>query len=103
MQVSPILLVGNGRLITQDDDANDLQPLLEDGCVAIQGGVIAEVGTTGNLQKRYPGAKFVDAQSRVIMPGLINTHTHLYSTFARGMSLKDEPPANLRQILERLW
>lgn len=37
------------------------------------------------------------------MPGLINAHMHLYSTLARGMALKGEPPANFVQILERLW
>ena len=37
------------------------------------------------------------------MPGLINTHTHLYSAFARGMALKDAAPGNFTQILERLW
>jgi putative selenium metabolism protein SsnA len=37
------------------------------------------------------------------MPGLINTHMHLYSTFARGMALKDAPPGNFLQILDRLW
>jgi len=37
------------------------------------------------------------------MPGLINTHMHLYSTFARGMALKDAPPGNFLEILDRLW
>ena len=37
------------------------------------------------------------------MPGLINTHMHLYSTFARGMALKDSAPDNFVHILERLW
>ncbi len=37
------------------------------------------------------------------MPGLINTHTHLYSAFARGMALKDDAPGNFAEILERLW
>ena len=99
MQAPAILLVGNGWLITHDDRL----PLIQDGCVAIQGGLIAEVGATLDLRERYPGAKFLDARSRVIMPGLINTHTHLYSTFARGLALKDDPPANFQQILERLW
>jgi putative selenium metabolism protein SsnA len=94
-----MLLVGNGRLITQDDRL----PLIEDGCVAIQNGLIAEVGVTANLRRSHPAAQFVDARSRVIMPGLINTHMHLYSTFARGMALKDDPPGNFLQILERLW
>ncbi len=94
-----MLLVGNGRLITHDARL----PLMEDGCVAIQNGLIAEVGATADLQRNYPAAQFVDAQRRIIMPGLINTHMHLYSTFARGMALKDAPPGNFLQILERLW
>ncbi|MGB9407469.1 MAG: putative aminohydrolase SsnA [Terracidiphilus sp.] len=94
-----MLLVGNGRLITQDD----LLPLIENGCVAIQDGLIAEVGGTADLQRKHPGAQFVNARGRLIMPGLINTHMHLYSTFARGMALKDEAPGNFIEILERLW
>ena len=38
------------------------------------------------------------------MPGLINTHGHIYSAFARGMSLKDSKVSkNFTQILENLW
>ena len=99
MEMSSILLVGNGRLITQDDQL----PLIEDGCVAIRDGLIAEIGPTAALRRRHPGAHFVDARGRLIMPGLINTHMHLYSTFARGMALKDEAPGNFTEILERLW
>ncbi|HKN22259.1 MAG TPA: amidohydrolase family protein, partial [Terracidiphilus sp.] len=92
-------LVGNGRLITHDDR----QPFLDNGCVAIDDGLIAAVGPTTQLQADFPGAKFIDAHGRVIMPGLINTHTHLYSAFARGMGLKDDAPGSFSQILERLW
>jgi putative selenium metabolism protein SsnA len=94
-----MLLVGNGRLITHDDRV----PLIEGGCVAIQNGLIVEVGKTAGLQRNHPAAVFVDARNRIIMPGLINAHMHLYSTFARGMALKDEAPGNFLQILERLW
>jgi putative selenium metabolism protein SsnA len=99
METSPILLVGNGRLITRDDR----MPLIEDGCIAIQNGLIVAVGVTESLQRTYPRAQFVDALGGLIMPGLINTHMHLYSTFARGMALKDEAPGNFTDILERLW
>ncbi len=94
-----MLLVGNGNLITQDDRL----PLVEDGCVAIDDGLIAEVGATADLQRRHPAAQFVNARGRLIMPGLINTHMHLYSTFARGMALKDQAPSNFLEILECLW
>lgn len=99
MQNSPDLLVGNGRLITHDD----LQPFLEDGCVAVQDGLIVSVGPTRELRRKFPSASFLDAQGRTIMPGLINTHTHLYSAFARGMTLRSPAPVNFSQILERLW
>jgi putative selenium metabolism protein SsnA len=99
MQQSAHSLVGNGRLITHDDR----QPFLDNGCVAIRDGLIVAVGPTAELQADHPGAKFIDAHGRVIMPGLINTHTHLYSAFARGMALKDGAPGNFSEILERLW
>lgn len=94
-----MLLVGNGPVITQDDR----QPLIQDGCVAIRDGLIDAIGSTAEMRQSYPRSKFLDAHGRVIMPGLINTHTHLYSAFARGLALKDASPANFLQILERLW
>lgn len=99
MEKSANLLVGNGRLITHDDR----QPYFEDGSVLINDGLIAAVGPTAKLRNAHPAVRFFDAQDRVIMPGLINTHTHLYSTLARGMALKDASPGNFQEILERLW
>ena len=94
-----MLLIGNGRLITRSGE----ELYLEDGCVAIEGTRIAEIASTGELRAKYPGAEWLDAGGRVIMPGMINTHMHLYSTFARGMALKDASPGNFPEILERLW
>ena len=99
MQAPSNLLVGNGRLLTRDDR----MPLIDNGCVAIERGLIVLVGETEALRQSYPAAKFIDAHGGLIMPGLINTHTHLYSTFARGMALKEDAPANFVEILERLW
>ncbi len=94
-----MLLVGNGKVITRDT----YQPYWADGCVVIQENMIMEVGLTQKMRQKYPDAEFMDAKGRVIMPGMINTHMHLYSTFARGMSSKDAPPQNFVEILERLW
>ena len=94
-----MLLIGNGRLITR----NDADPYIENGCVAVRDHLIIEVGTTSAMQQKYGKVQFIDARNRVIMPGLINTHMHLYSTFARGMALKDDSPGNFIEILERLW
>jgi putative selenium metabolism protein SsnA len=98
-EVFRVLLVGNGTAVTRDKDNR----IIPDGCVAIQDNIIAEVGTTAELKSKYKDAQFIDAEQKLIMPGLINTHMHYYSTFARGMSLKDAPPSNFMEILERLW
>lgn len=94
-----MLLVGNGLLLTLGQQ----NKVISNGAVAIENNLIAEVGDTSTLNNKYPQARFIDAQGKVIMPGMTNTHMHLYSTFARGMALKDAPPKDFVQILERLW
>ena len=75
-------LWGNGRLVTRDD-AN---PYLENGCVAVEGNLIKEVCETAALKAKYPEAEFIDAKGGVIMPGFINAHNHIYSSFACGLT-----------------
>ena len=94
-----MLLIGNGPVITR----NPSQPYLQEGCVTVRENKIVEVGTSKELRGKYPDASFLDAQGRVIMPGLINTHMHCYSSFARGMDLKAQSPHEFNEILERLW
>jgi putative selenium metabolism protein SsnA len=95
-----MILIGNGVLITQ----NAARPLIQDGCVAVDGTTIADFGTTAEIKAKYPQSEFNDARGGVIMPGLINTHGHIYSAMARGMSLKNSKVSkNFTQILENLW
>jgi len=91
-------LVGNGILITLGKENR----VIKDGAVLIEGNLIKDIGTTAELKKKKFD-RFIDASGKVMMPGMINTHMHLYSTFARGMALKDESPSNFVEILERLW
>jgi putative selenium metabolism protein SsnA len=94
-----MILVGNGRLVARDT----VNSVIEDGCVAFQDNLIMEIGSTTALKSRYPRSRFIDAGKKLIMPGLINTHMHFYSTFARGMASKTPPPSDFLEILERLW
>ena len=94
-----MMLLGNGRLISRDAQ----NPYLSDGCVAMDGDVIAAVGETAALRARYPDAEFLDARGGVIMPGLINAHGHLYSAFARGMAVRGYAPKGFLDILSGLW
>ena len=43
------------------------------------------VGKTEEITKRYRAKQVIDASNRIIFPGLINTHGHLYQTFFRGL------------------
>lgn len=70
------------------------------GTLRIEDGVIAAVGPD---VRRAPGDEVHDCGGAVVLPGLVNGHTHLYSALACGMPPPDEPPANFRQILEHVW
>lgn len=91
-------IFGNGRVITQDKN----NPYLEDGAVVVQDDKIIDVGEFKDLSRKYSDAEFINAKGRVIMPGLINTHMHIYSSFARGMKIT-APTRNFDEILENLW
>ena len=93
------MLIANGTLVTFGEE-NELIP---NGALLIEGDRIAAVGTTTELAERYRHEEILDARGRLIMPGMICGHTHFYGAFARGMSLKTEPPSDFPQILEYLW
>ena len=94
-----MLLIGNGRTITRNQD----QPFFENGAVAMEGNTIVKVGTTEELKKLYPDAEFIDAKGGVIMPAFINAHEHIYSAFARGLSVKGYDPNGFLDILDGMW
>ena len=93
-----MLLIGNGRLLTRDQGN-----YIENGAVAIEGNLILEVGETAKLKQKYPQAEWINADGGVIMPGLVNTHNHIYSAFARGLSIKGYNPHDFNDILEGMW
>ena len=94
-----MLIIGNGRLITRDAE----HPYFEQGAVVCDGGTIVEVGPEAELRSKYPGAEYLDSHGGVIMPGLINAHTHIYSGLARGLSIKGNAPTNFLEVLEGTW
>jgi len=49
------------------------------------------------------GQEEVDVAGALVLPGLVNAHTHLYSALARGMPGPPEPPRSFVEILERVW
>ncbi|MEG1657818.1 MAG: putative aminohydrolase SsnA [Oscillibacter sp.] len=95
-----MILLANGKVITRDAAGTGFIP---DGGVVTDGGKIVAVGATAALKAQYPAAEFVDAKGGVIMPGLINAHTHIYSALARGLSITGNNPTNFLEVLDGTW
>jgi len=91
------VIVRNARVLTFDAENR----ILDRAAVRIgAGGGIASVGEAGG---QAPSEDVIDAGGRLLMPALINCHTHLYSTLARGIALPGPAPKNFPEILKRLW
>ena len=75
------LIVANGIVLTVDGTRRVLNP----GSVAINGTQIVAVDTPAVIAARYRSADTIDATGKVVMPGLINTHTHAAMVMFRGL------------------
>jgi 5-methylthioadenosine/S-adenosylhomocysteine deaminase len=64
---------------------NPSRDVIDDGAIYINNDRIQDVGTTAELLSKYPHTSVVDCTGRVIIPGLVNTHTHLFQTLLKGL------------------
>ncbi|MBP8639624.1 MAG: putative aminohydrolase SsnA [Oscillospiraceae bacterium] len=94
-----MLIIGNGKLITRDSN----NPYFSDGAVVLDGSTIFELGSTTEMKRKYPEAEFIDAKGGIIMPAFINTHEHIYSAMARGLSINGYNPKGFLDILDGMW
>lgn len=92
-------IIAGGTVVTGGREPE----FIEDGAVAVAGGVIREVGPAARLVERHGDAAVLDAAGRLVMPGLINAHTHAYGALARGIAADIAPSTNFVEILEHLW
>jgi putative selenium metabolism protein SsnA len=94
------MIFQNARVLTFDATNR----VLDRGAVAIRDdGTVGGVYETKNAPSASPGEEIFDARGKLLMPALINCHTHLYSTLARGIALPGRPPKNFLEILKKLW
>jgi putative selenium metabolism protein SsnA len=75
-------------------------PQVETGNLRVADGNIVGVG---KYVVSTPGDEIVDCAGAVLMPGLVNGHTHLYSALAAGMPAPSRTPQNFHEILEFIW
>ena len=76
------LLLTNGTILTLTPGS---KPISE-GALAIADGRIIEVGAKSQIENFFEAAKTIDAQGGLIMPGLVNAHTHAAMTCFRGIA-----------------
>ena len=97
-----MLILKGGTIVTLGEDCK----VIEDGGLAIDGETIVAVGKGSDILAKYAGREGLtvrDLGGRLVMPGFLNAHMHLYSSFARGMSIAGPAPKTFTEILERLW
>jgi putative selenium metabolism protein SsnA len=91
------LLITNGHLVTLDKNNR----FIENGSIFVEGNHIIDVGNFP--ADKYKVDRTIDARGSLVMPGLINAHHHLYSTFARGFTPPGPTAKNFEENLKKLW
>jgi 5-methylthioadenosine/S-adenosylhomocysteine deaminase len=76
------LLVTHATIVTMDP----AHRVLEDSALAVTGELITAIGPTAQLTSAFTPKKSIDAHGAILMPGLINAHTHLAMSFLRGLA-----------------
>ncbi len=76
-------------------------PFLENGYVVVEGDTISAVGAGLPAGERFD--EVIDLEGKIVLPGMINAHTHLYSALALGMPPPRKPPAGFPEILKQVW
>jgi 5-methylthioadenosine/S-adenosylhomocysteine deaminase len=61
------------------------QTAVPNGAVAVSGGTIIQVGPQEEILRRYIPKRVLGGPKRMVTPGLINTHTHLFQSFLKGL------------------
>ncbi len=76
------LLLTNAIVLTMDKYMHQFEP----GAVAISGDSILAAGLEADLKKTFPDTEQFDCGGKVLMPGLVNAHTHVPMTLLRGLA-----------------
>lgn len=76
------LIVKGDYVVTMEPDST----ILNDGAVAIKDGVIIAVGPANEISRQYSSQQIIAGEHRIVMPGLINGHTHAAMTLLRGIA-----------------
>ena len=81
--IPAVTLLSGGTVVTMDP----ARRVIEDGAVAFSAvsGHLLAVGTAARLHSEFPAADMVNTSGQVVLPGFVNTHTHLFQTLLKGL------------------
>jgi len=82
MTKSVDVLLYNAHVLAMDEAMTQYNP----GAVAVAGDSIVAVGLESELKKEYKGREMIDCGGKILMPGLVNAHTHVPMTLLRGLA-----------------
>ena len=75
-------MISGGTILVMDDKDHTIR----NGAVAIKGETIVAVGGKEEIESRYISREIINAEGFLVMPGLINCHTHAPMTYFRGLA-----------------
>ena len=76
-------------LIVKGDHIVSMDPagtVIEGGAIAVDEGLILAIGSTKDIESQYSAAETLDGKNRIVMPGLVNGHSHAAMTLLRGVA-----------------
>ena len=76
------LIIRGGTIVTMDGSRR----VIQNGSVAVKSGRVVAVGDMAEIDRNYGSREIVNATGKVVIPGLINGHTHVPMTLFRGLA-----------------
>ena len=76
------LLIKGTHIVTMDAAGT----IIEDGAIAVDDGVILAIGSAADIGARYSAVETLEGGNRIVMPGLVNGHSHAAMTLLRGVA-----------------
>ena len=95
-QKNPDLVVMNATIYTVNDAFDKVDAF------AVKDGKFMAIGTSKEIQKKYPTAKTIDAQGKTIVPGFIDAHCHFYGLGLQQQKVDLTGTKSYDEVLDRL-
>jgi cytosine/adenosine deaminase-related metal-dependent hydrolase len=93
-------IIKHGLVITIDKEDR----IIRDGTIVIDGNRITAIGPGSSIPDVY-GAKVIDATGKIVMPGMVSCHNHLYSAVVRSIPYSgfESPDFSFVSWMDRFW